>query len=639
MTNHEISNAPLLTHILSSHPPAFALIYRPASTSGDRVDIFTGTIEHLQGLSELSRFHCAEASHGSTHKVLTIIPYRQITERGFECIDDKQPLIALKIENTDTRTKHHILKTIPDTDFTLSDEHYDVDDDTYAKTALKIIKEEIGMGAGSNFVLKRSFMASIADFTVRKGLTLFRRLLQQEVGTYWTFIVYTGDRIFVGATPERHITMENNTVTMNPISGTHRYPASGPNVEGILDFLADHKEAEELYMVVDEELKMMGSVCTDGGTLQGPYLKPMTHLAHTEYFIRGHSKLPLWEILQKTLFAPTITGSPLENACRVIKKYEPQGRAYYSGIIALLSQDKDGDDSMDSSILIRTADINMQGRVQVSAGATLVRNSNPYSEAIETRTKASALIYALQGITAEATNKSLHDYQKLSTHPSILSALKKRNEYLSVFWQTSTHKRARPKKHFKGLKALVIDAEDMFTSMICHQLTSLGFSVSVTNARHSITYLDHDVFVLGPGPGDPRDRHDPRINNLHTIVNTLIDKQHPFLAICLSHQILCTHLGLEIIRKKIPNQGTQKEINLFASQTKAGFYNTFTAMTYRSKIHLAAGLNLQLSRDINTGEIHALRAPFFSSFQFHPESILTQHGTQILSKALCRILK
>ncbi|MFO7115698.1 chorismate-binding protein, partial [Pseudomonas aeruginosa] len=52
-------------------------------------------------------------------------------------------------------------------------------------------------------------------------------------------------------------------------------------------------------------------------------------------------------------FAPTVTGSPLESACRVIRRYEPQGRGYYSGVAALIGGDGQGGRTLDSAILIR----------------------------------------------------------------------------------------------------------------------------------------------------------------------------------------------------------------------------------------------------------------------------------------------
>lgn len=81
------------------------------------------------------------------------------------------------------------------------------------------------------------------------------------------------------------------------------------------------------------------------------------------------------------------------------------------------------------------------------------------------------------------------------------------------------------------------------------------------------------------------------------------------------------------------------EIDLFGSPEKVGFYNTFTAMTDRSKLQYVEGMTIEVSHDARSGEVHALRGPLFASFQFHPESVLTQHGAKILGTAICDLLK
>jgi len=47
----------------------------------------------------------------------------------------------------------------------------------------------------------------------------------------------------------------------------------------------------------------------------GPYLKDMAHLAHTEYVLAGKTSLDVRDVLLATMFAPTVTGSPIRNAC------------------------------------------------------------------------------------------------------------------------------------------------------------------------------------------------------------------------------------------------------------------------------------------------------------------------------------
>src|SRR3546814_19065592 len=87
-------------------------------------------------------------------------------------------------------------------------------------------------------------------------------------------------------------------------------------------------------MVVDEELKMMSAVCSDGGRITGPHLKEMSRLTHTEYMLRGRSRLDPRDILRETMFAPTVTGSPMQNACTVIARHEPSPPAPPPGAAA-----------------------------------------------------------------------------------------------------------------------------------------------------------------------------------------------------------------------------------------------------------------------------------------------------------------
>ena len=86
-----------------------------------------------------------------------------------------------------------------------------------------------------------------------------------ERGAYWTFAVHTPGHTLVGATPERHVSVRGGRVWMNPISGTFRHPRDdGPGQavlrETFAAFIKDAKETEELFMVVDEEMKMMAQI-------------------------------------------------------------------------------------------------------------------------------------------------------------------------------------------------------------------------------------------------------------------------------------------------------------------------------------------------------------------------------------------
>lgn len=617
----------LLGRICRPNPRPFALLYRPDSTGPGTIEVFLGEMSTPATLDDIPLQVAPLHSTTSPRLVLAMLPYRQISERGFTCVDDASPLLAMTVTHQDLVPFGVALQLLPDVQTDVLGGHFDPGDDAYANLVRKIITDEIGQGQGANFVLKRSFLGEIASYTSRSALAVFRRLLLQETGAYWTYIVHTGAHTFVGASPERHVTLSAGKVVMNPISGTYRYPSSGPALEEVLAFLADPKERDELYMVVDEELKMMAKISDHGGRVVGPYLKEMAHLAHTEYFIEGQSSHDPRNILRNTMFAPTVTGSPLESACRVIARYEPGGRGYYSGVVALMGWDAQDRQSLDSAIIIRTADIDSHGHLDIGVGATLVRKSDPHSEVAETQAKVGGLLAAF------GTGPRL----KLGCHPRVRRALARRNDALAGFW-LSGREPPVAETPFTRQRILVVDAEDNFTSMLALQLRSIGPSVTVCPLDEAFRLDGYDFIVMGPGPGDPREEDLPRMAHLRSCISTLLFEKRPFLAICLSHQVLSMRLGFPLFRREVPNQGVQREIDLFGLATKVGFYNTFAARSTEDKVVCADVGVVEVSRDIGTGEVNALRGAHFASLQFHPESILTLNGTEIIRSLLKEVL-
>lgn len=623
MTTNPAPAAGLLDDILAGSVGAYALLHRPESGNPDRIDVLAGDIAHLETLAELP----LPATAGPGHQLLTLLPFRQIAERGFSCPDDAEPLVAMLITAQESVSTEQVTAQLPDLPIRLTGQHFDVEDEAYAELVRQVVDQEIGRGVGANFVIKRSFVAEITDYRPEAALSFFGRLLQREVGAYWTFLVHTGTRTFVGATPERHISVRAGKAVMNPVSGTYRYPPTGPTLPGVMRFLADRKEIDELYMVLDEELKMMARVCDHGARVTGPHLKEMAKLAHTEYLIEGRSGADCRDILRETMFAPTVTGSPLESACRVIKKYEPNGRGYYSGVVALIGQDELGDRTLDSAILIRTADIADDGRISIGVGATLVRHSDPESEAAETRAKADGLLSAIGADVAP----------HLGEHPDVQAALDQRNVSISSFWLSGTVP-ATIQPILAGRKVLVVDAEDTFTAMLEYQLRSVGLSVTVRRFDEPYSFDGYDLVVMGPGPGDPRALDDPKIAHLRAAIDDLIERRQPFLAVCLSHQVLSLRLGFELTPRETPAQGEQREIDLFGVREQVGFYNTFVARSPVGWVDCGQAGMVEVSRDEHTGEVHALRGARFTSMQFHAESVLTKNGLGIVTQRLAELL-
>ncbi|WP_306208517.1 anthranilate synthase family protein [Actinoplanes sp. RD1] len=579
----------------------FALLHRDGAS---HVELLHGDVVTVPTLADIP------LPSGTGPQTLALIPYRQIAERGFECVDDEAPLECLRVSSVSLLPVDRVIADMPG-ELSVSDGAFDLDDQTYAGIVADVLRDEIGHGEGANFVIHRVYEATVSGDPVDAARAAFRRLLTGESGAYWTFLVHTGTRTLVGATPERHVSVADGLVMMNPISGTYRH--SDPR--GLAAFLADRKEIEELHMVLDEELKMMATVAEHGGQVVGPYLKHMAHLTHTEYLLAGRGSLDVRDVLRETMFAPTVTGSPIENACRVIARHERRGRGYYGGVLALLGHDDEGRQTLDAPILIRTASISPAGELRVPVGATLVRHSTPADEVAETHAKAAGVLAALHGRAASGFEPPVADD----------AALAARNEGLSRFWLDER----TPGQPSLGRTAVIVDGEDTFTAMLTHQLRALGLSVSVV-PWSAPAVPPADLLILGPGPGDPASES-PKMVRLRGLAADALESGRPILGVCLGHQILAGVLGLPLQRRDAPYQGLARDIDLFGATRRVGFYSSFTALAGS-----APGVELAADPD---GTVHALRGAGFAGVQFHPESVLSRDGMAVLGDLLPALLE
>jgi phenazine biosynthesis protein phzE len=364
----------------------------------------------------------------------------------------------------------------------------------------------------------------------------------------------------------------------------------------------------------------------------------MSRLTHTEYMLRGRSRLDPREILRETMFAPTVTGSPMQNACTVIQRHERAPRGYYSGVAALFTPNASGGHDLDAPILIRTVYLD-RGRLRVSVGATLVRHSDPFGEVSETHGKAAGVLGAIGAIerdlAAEARDDDAPAPAVLADDPEIAALLASRNTRLADFWMQPQD--VRPGGRFSGRSALVVDAEDRFTTMLAHQLRHLGLDVTIVPwSEVTDDQVDAaDLVVSGPGPGDPRDGSSPRIARMQQVVARRRAAGAPLLAVCLSHQILADGVGIDLVPLDSPYQGVQKTIPVFGQDASVGFYNTFTARVAPGTTQVGAA---EVASDAVTGDVYALRGERFASIQGHLESILSRDGYETLERLVAHAL-
>ena len=245
-----------------------------------------------------------------------------------------------------------------------------------------------------------------------------------------TFLFSDGrENIFLSATPEKHLSVTGTRVEMNPIAGTLRKmdPADTRIFHDRLsDFLNDPKESRELAQVLDEELKMMERICEGGGEITGPFLKQNGAVIHTEYLLSGEKKRnthPI-KLLQNTLHAPTLVGSPLISASKIIAKYEDthssdSSRGYYGGEIGILESNGD----LDTAIAIRMTHIVDRTQVIIRSGAGITHSSIAEKELVEMNMKAQGIMNILLGKT-----NPYQDVEDEFKHEKIQALLKQRNE-------------------------------------------------------------------------------------------------------------------------------------------------------------------------------------------------------------------
>ncbi|MCW2762236.1 MAG: phnA 1 [Marmoricola sp.] len=618
------------------------------------VTLVGGSLDRVAKLADIP-LEEGVPEEGKRFDRLVAVPFRQVIERGFVAHDDGTPLAVVDIATEREVPLEELIDALPDEEVAFDEEGgFDTSDEDYARVVARIIREEIGNGEGANLVVGRHYRAQLREWSAAKALTVLRRLLIGERGAYWTYCFWTGDRFLIGASPERHVSVHGGDVRMNPISGTFRLRGTptGPNTDDVstggtagdelkarlLDFLADEKEIFELFMVVDEELKMMCDVCNEGGQVLGPFLKPMTHLVHTEYLLAGRTGSDVRDVLRDTMFAATVTGAPVENACRLIHEYESEGRGYYAGALALIGRDEEGAPTADSPIVIRTADVSPDGAMKVTAGATLVRDSDPDYEVAETLAKAGGILSAF-GLVPGAPGEPA-DIAALTQDEDVLIALNSRNRRLAKFWLTDQEGSA-PAPSLAGKTIAILHGEDDFVNMLAHVFSVLGMGSRVV--RHETllaeggaegVFDDVDLVVVGPGPGDPREHSHPKIAAYRLAIDGLLASGKPFLAVCLGHQVLCDRLGIDLDYKDIVFQGTQSSVEIDGRQERVGFYNTFVGRVGES----ALPVGIRVESDPTTGDIHLLAGPTFRGVQFHAESILTENGFALLRGLLLELL-
>ena len=187
-------------------------------------------------------------------------------------------------------------------------------------------------------------------------------------------------------------------------------------------------------------------------------------------------------------------------------------------------------------------------------------------------------------------------------------------------------------------RLLMLDNVDSFTFMLVDYLVQAGADVRVERSDSidvgGALEAGSDGVVISPGPGSPEDA-----GISIALAAACVARRHPLLGVCLGHQALAIACGSKVARVA-PIHGKTASVRHDGSGLFAGLPSPFAATRYHSlavpEVRLPLVPNAWSDDGVVMGMCHQ-EAPAHG-VQFHPESVASEHGLQLISKfvAICR---
>lgn len=191
------------------------------------------------------------------------------------------------------------------------------------------------------------------------------------------------------------------------------------------------------------------------------------------------------------------------------------------------------------------------------------------------------------------------------------------------------------------MKVLLIDAFDSFVFVIAQYYEKLGATTKVIRVNENPLEVYHnwepDVLVLGPGPGTPQE------HGYLDILSKVKDSQVVF-GVCLGYQAIGEFFGWELVYAPTIEHGKQSLIKHDSKGVFAGIPSPINIVRYHSlaiennrntnDLVVCASTDCIDSNEVIMGIRHKTRP--IEGVQFHPESIGTEFGMQIIHNSLNR---
>ena len=418
---------------------------------------------------------------------------------------------------------------------------------------------------------------------------VFKRLKQNNPSPYGALMNLGEQEYLVAASPEMFVRVDGSQIETCPISGTIKRGIDAiDDANQIKTLLNSDKDESELSMCTDVDRNDKSRVCEPGSVrvVGRRQIEMYSRLIHTVDHVKGVLK-PEFDALDGFLahtWAVTVTGAPKLAAMQFIEQNEKSQRHWYGGALGHIGFDG----NLNTGLTLRTIRIK-NGVAEVRAGATLLIDSDPVEEELETRLKASALIDSIRGIAKPG----------LSAAKGVFSS-----------------------EEGVGIKALMVDHQDSFVHNLGSYFRQCGVDVLTLRPDAARKYLQNntvDLVILSPGPSAPQHF------SMNETIDAALSKSIPIFGVCLGLQGLVEYFGGELQELGHPMHGKQSDVSHDGSELFAGIESSFAAGRYHSLVAKSVPGCLRVTAKTADGNVMAIQHTSLPihAVQFHPESIMS----------------
>jgi anthranilate synthase len=448
------------------------------------------------------------------------------------------------------------------------------------------VREGMRRGDYYEVVLRQTFRTPYSG----KASDLFERVQRASPSPY-EFLLQFGDEQLVGASPEMFVRIEGQRVETCPISGTAQRTGDPlKDADNIRELLKSTKEESELTMCTDVDRNDKSRVCEPGSVkvIGRRLIESYAGVFHTVDHVEGilQEGFDSLDAFLSHMWAVTVIGAPKKAAAQTIEALEKDARGWYGGAVGMLSLNGD----INTGILIRTTYLR-GGMARYPVGATLLYDSIPEMEELETRHKATGFFRALA------------PPEPLTEAPAV---------------QASTG---------SGIRMLLVDNDDCFIHTLSNYARQTGAEVVTYRAGFPpelIAKIQPNLILISPGPGRPADFGVP------ALVQTAVRIGIPVFGVCLGLQGMVESFGGELGVLDYPMHGKPSWVKNRGVGVFEGLPERFQVGRYHSLFARKQTFPavLEVTAESEDGVIMGVRHRSLplEAVQFHPESILSASG-------------